>query len=365
MSESLVVRKVKLDPTASQEERLKSFCGASRFCFNAILAHTKDAYEQGEKINLTHYSLRAWWNRNKDRLAPWWSENSKEVYSNAALHVAQAYRNFFSGKGFPRFKKKGSKESFTIASGMYIKDRSHLHIPRIGKVHLLEPVDIEGRVTSITVSHKAGYWFASVLFHVDKDDTERFSVHDVIGVDLGIFHLMTLSTGEMIDNPLDIPRIRRKTQRLQRSVSKKKKGSKNRAKARERLARHLYRANRKKEAYLHEATTRIVRDNATIVLEDLNVSGMMKNHHLARSIGESNFFLIRQMITYKAHKYGRQVVLANRFYPSSKMCSGCKQVKAKLALSTRVFVCDNCGLAVDRDVNAAVNLKNLVAESTS
>jgi putative transposase len=186
----------------------------------------------------------------------------------------------------------------------------------------------------------------------------------VVGVDLGILALATFSDGTRIENPHALKRDLGKIKRLQRVVSRRQKGSANREKAVRQLARaHLRVANVRKDV-LHQVTSRLARTKSAVVLEDLNVSGMVKNHHLAQAIVDVGFYEFRRQMDYKGKWYGCQVILANRFYPSSKRCSQCGHIKAAMDLSERVYICDHCGLMIDRDLNAALNLEQLTTGSS-
>ena len=197
-----------------------------------------------------------------------------------------------------------------------------------------------------------------------KSPTRQTSYRPVVGVDLGILALATISDATRIENPHALKRDLGKIKRLQRVVSRRKKGSANREKAVRQLARaHLRVANVRKDA-LHQVTSRLARTKSAVVLEDLHVSGMVKNHHLAQAIEDVGFYEFRRQMVYKGQWYGCQVLLANRFYPSSKRCSQCGHIQATLDLGTRVYICDYCGLIIDRDLNAALNLEQLATGSS-
>ena len=352
---------VKLDPTPCQAQQLASHIGGARFCYNRLLDYADEQYKAGNKINLSGYGLRKIWNEHKDEWAPWWSQNSKETYSNAALNLGRAFADFFKKKkGHPRFKKKSLGGSYTITTGSFgIVDSRHIRIPKIGTVHVLEPLK-ETKVSSIVVRKKADGYYATLAY--EEEVAPKPKTGKTVGVDLGINALATLSTGEKITHTKPLERLERKRRRLARSVSRKKKGSANREKAKTKLARLQQKAASLRQDTLHKLTTRLITEFDVIVIEDLNVKGMMKNHRLARSITEASFYEFRRQLEYKTDWYGKKLVIADRWFPSTKTCSNCGNVQ-DMPLSKRVYECE-CGLIIDRDVNAALNLCS-IAESAS
>ena len=352
---------VKLDPTPCQAEQFASHIGGARFCYNKLLDYAQEQYKAGNKINLSGYGLRKLWNENKNEWAPWWSQNSKEAYSNAALNLGRAFADFFKKKkGRPKFKKKSLSNSYTIASGCFgIADGNHLKIPRIGKIHVLETLDVM-EVSSIVIRKKADGYYATLMYKIDIEP--KRATGKTVGVDLGVSSLATLPTGEKFAYPKKLSKLDRKYRKLARSVSRKKLGSANREKAKTKLARVQQKITNLRKDTLHKLTTKLVSEFDVIGIEDLNVSGMMKNHRLARSIAEASFYEFRRQLEYKTDWYGKELVIADRWFPSTKTCSNCGNIQ-DMPLSKRVYECE-CGLVIDRDVNAALNLCK-VAESAS
>ena len=371
--------KVALDPTPAQERRLASHAGGARFAFNAALAHVKGAMDAGEKPQWTYYSLLRWWNANKNAMAvdadgePWWPENSKEAYSYGVRSLASALSNWSKSRrgdrkgrkvGFPKFKAKGravSRFSYTTGSFGFVKgDPKALKLPRIGRVHCMEDVASrvgDGRVLRMAISQRAGRWFASLTVEREDKPVAKHPKGGAVGVDLGVKHLATLSDGTVIENSRYLQKSERKLKRAQRALSRKVKGSNRRAKARGKVARiHARVANQRLDA-MHKLTTRLAETFSDISIEDLHVAGMVKNHHLAKSISDAAFGEFRRQLEYKAARTGARLHVVNRWYRSSKTCSGCGRVKAKLSLSERTYTCDSCGLVLDRDLNAAINIK--------
>ena len=374
--------KVALDPTPAQERLMLSHAGAARFAYNAGLAHVKAALEAGEKPEWSYFSLINWWNANKDTLAvdadgvPWWRENSKEAANSGLRWLADGLSNWAKSRkgkrkgrrvGFPKFKAKDRETprfAYAISglrTGALIEgDPKALWLPRIGRVHCFENVAarVDGaKVLSIAISRRAGRWYAALTVERDDQAVKKIPKGGAVGVDLGIKALATLSDGTVIPNPHTLVTDEQRLKRAQKALSRKAKGSKRRAKARERVARiHNRIANRRSDT-LHKLTTMLAQTYSDISIEDLNVAGMVKNHHLAKAVSDASFFELRRMLEYKTAKTGAKLHVIDRWYPSSKTCSNCGSVKAKLSLNERTYKCEHCGLTIDRDLNAAINIQ--------
>ena len=370
--------KVALDPTPAQERRFLSHAGAARFAYNAALAHVKEAIEAGDKSEWSYYSLCKWWGDNRDALtidnsgAAWWRENSSEAYRRGLESLAKGLSNWAKSRkgtrkghrvGFPKFKSKGkTSPRFAYATGSFgliDGDPKALKLPRIGRVHCMEDVSArvgDGRVKRMTISQRAGRWFASLTVEREDKPTTRASKGGSVGVDLGIKTLATLSDGTVFENPRHLKKSEQKLKRAQRALSRKVPGSNRRNKARARVARlHAHVANQRQDA-LHKLTTHLASKYSEISIEDLNVAGMMKSHHLAKSVMDASFGVFRRQLEYKTARTGAQLHAIDRWYPSSKTCSQCGRVKTKLSLAERTYSCDSCGLVIDRDLNAAINI---------
>ena len=358
-----------------------SHAGAARFAYNAALAHVKAALEAGEKPEWSYFSLINWWNANKDTLAvdadgvPWWRENSKEAASSGLRALASALSNWSkSRKGkrkgrrveFPKFKSKDretprfSYSTSRPSDGALIKsDSKALWLPRIGRVHCMENVTarVDGaKVLNMTISRRGGRWYAALTVERDEPTVKQAPKGGAVGIDLGVKTLATLSDGTIVPNPHSLAADEQRLKRAQKALSRKTKGSKRRAKARERVARiHARIANRRSDA-LNKLTTRLAHAYSDICIEDLNVAGMVKNHHLAKAVQDASFYELRHQLEYKTAKTGARLHVIDRWYPSSKTCSNCGTVKAKLSLNERIYRCEHCGLVIDRDLNAAINL---------
>ena len=370
--------KVALDPSPAQERLLLSHAGAARFVYNAGLAHIKEALDAGEKPEWSLYSLRRWWNANKDALAVgedgviWWGENSKEAYSSGLEALAKGLSNWSKSRkgarkgrkvGFPKFKAKSkAAQRFaytTGAFGLIQGDPKALRLPKVGRVHCMENVAErvgDARVLRMTVSRRAGRWYASLTVERDTPVAVCAPKGGAVGVDLGVKTLATLSDGTVIENPRCLAASERRLKRAQKALSRKTRGSNRRAKARAKVARlHAHVANQRLDA-MHKATTWLASTFSEICIEDLNAAGMVKNHRLTKAIMDASFGEFRRQLEYKTARTGAALRVIDRWYPSSKTCSACGTVKAKLSLSERVYHCDACGLSIDRDLNAAINI---------
>ena len=371
--------KVALDPTPAQERMLLSHAGAARFAYNAALAHVKESLDAGEKPEWSFYSLRKWWHANKDSLAvsddgvTWWQENSTEAYSYGVESLAKGLSSWSKSRkgtrkgrkvGFPKFKSKARetpKFAYRAGSfGLVKNDPKALKLPRIGRVHCMEDVSArvgDARVLRMTISQRAGRWFASLTIEREDEPVKPAPKGSSVGVDLGIKTLATLSDGTVIENPQHLKKSEQKLKRAQRALSRKMPGSNRRAKAKASVARiHAHVANQRNDS-LHKLTTYLASEYSEISIEDLNVLGMAKNHNLAKSVIDASFGEFRRQLEYKTERTGARLNIVDRWYPSSKTCSRCGRVKAKLSLSERTYRCEHCGLVIDRDLNAAINIK--------
>ena len=371
--------KVRLDPTPRQVRLLCSHAGAARFAYNGGLAHVKDMLENGEPPEWSHYALLRWWNANKDTLAVnpvtgvvWWSQNSKEAYSMALRDLARGLLNWSKSRkgkrkgrrvGFPRFKSKNTAMRFAYSTGFTAPTASDpygLKLPRIGRVHCMENVykRVDGaRLVRVSVSRRAGCWYASLTVEREQPSSPTHTwKRGAVGVDLGVKHLATLSDGTVIPNPRALNTRLKALRKAQQALSRKTKGSARREKAKERVARLHARVTDARMDAINKATTMIAHTYSIVCIEDLNVAGMVKNHSLARSVSDASLGEFRRQLEYKTMRTGTVLRVVDRWYPSSKTCSNCGTVKAKLSLSERVYCCDVCGFSIDRDLNAAINL---------
>ncbi|MBW4499678.1 MAG: transposase [Scytonema hyalinum WJT4-NPBG1] len=351
--------KTKLKLTASQKELMAKHAGIARFTYNWGLAAWNDLYKDGFKPN--KYLLKKFFNNHVKPELPWIKEKGvcQKITQYAFDHLGTAFENFFKKRGErPTFKKKAKHDSFTIdASGKPIPvGGTSVKLPTIGSLKTYEGLP-HTTTTKITISRTADDWFIAFAYEVDCQPSVKFV--DVVGVDLGIKSLATLSTGEMFENPKTYKKQLRKLRRLSKAHSRKVNGSKNKHKSKIKLAKHHAKVANIRKDTLHKITNYLCKKHAIIVVEDLNVSGMIKNDKLAQAIADCGFHEFRRQLEYKCEKFGSKLIVADQWYPSSKTCSCCGYKKDKLFLSERTFICERCNSVFDRDLNAAINLSRL------
>lgn len=368
--------KVEIDPNNVQRTLLLKSVGVARFAYNWGLNEKKKAFALKTKVP-KRMELSRCLNAVKRSEFPWMLEVSKWALQSALQDLDNAFERFFrrckakkdglyTGKvGFPGFKsKRRGIKAFRMHSRIKV-GTSYVQLPRLGKIRLKEHgyVPTEGvKLLSATVSEKAGRWFVSVNVEQEVPDIVAKPTA-IVGVDLGIKTLATVSDGTTFTNPKALGSRLKKLKRLSRAVSRKQKGSNNRKKAVRRLARlHRKIANIRKDT-LHKITTHLTKTKSCIGIEDLNVSGMMKNRTLARSLSDLGLYEFRRQLEYKAKWYGCGIAVADRFFPSSKKCHVCGRINDQLTLADRTWQC-RCGAVHDRDFNASKNLEAVAVGST-
>lgn len=365
----LLAHKITLDPTLSQERYFRKACGIARFSYNWALNQWKKHYAEGKKVS--EMDLRRELNSIKSEDFPWMSEVTKSAPQQAIKNLGLAFKRFFRKKArYPRFKSKyDGRDSFRTDNGPLVKGMDALKVrerkvllPRIGWVRMREPLRFEGQVKSAVVSRRADHWFISISVEVQEHPNSSLKSHgEAVGVDLGVTSLATISDGTVVEGPKAQKSLLGKLRSTNKSLSRKEKGSQNRFKARARLSRLHYRISNVRLDALHKLTTGLALNHDVIVIEDLYVSGMVKNRRLSRSIMDQGFHEFRRQLEYKAKMYGSEVIVADRFYPSTKTCSRCGTIH-DMGLGKRTMSC-GCGLVIDRDLNAAINLKKLAGSS--
>ncbi|MDQ1294545.1 MAG: putative transposase [Actinomycetota bacterium] len=395
---TLLAYRFALDPTPRQERALRAHTGAARVAFNWGLARVMAVRHQRAaeatygiseadltpSISWSLYSLRKDWNAAKNEVAPWWAECSKEAFNTGLDQLARALKNWTDSRtgkrkgkpvGFPRFRsKRKARPSTRFTTGAIRCEPTHAVLPRIGRVKLHERADLgDARILSATVRFERGRWF--VAFTVEQNVTRPAPTRpDVaVGVDLGIKTLAVAATDTdetfEVPNPRHLGKSLRKVRRLSRAVSRRQGPDRRTGQLpsnRWRRAdaarnRALGRVTDQRKDALHKLTTGLVSTYGTVVVEDLHVAGMVRNRRLARHVQDASFAEIRRQLAYKTAWRGSTLIVADRWFASSKTCSACGAVKAKLALSERVWTCTTCGTVLERDVNAAVNLARLAA----
>lgn len=365
----LIAHKIALDLNNVQATHLARAAGVARFAYNWALAEWQRQYEacklDASLPKPSEMALRRQLNALKREQFPWMLEVTKCAPQLAIKQLGSAFKNFFAKRAkYPNFRRKGVHDRFSLSNDQFAVDGARLRIPNLGWVRMREPLRFTGKLMSATVSRVADRWFVSITVDVESIPMTQAKNQGAVGVDLGISALATLSTGEAITGPKAHKALMGRLQRLSRSLSRKVKGSANRRRAKAKLGRlHSRISNIRKDA-LHQLTTDLTCRFHTIGIEDLNVRGMVKNRHLSRAVSDMGFFEFRRQLEYKAAQRGGQIVVADRWYPSSKTCSACGHNLGELALSVREWTCPACATIHDRDVNAAMNLKNLAVSST-
>jgi putative transposase len=364
-----------LDPTKRQRTNLARHAGCARFAYNWGLARRIELYRHGG-LSTNAIELHRELNRLKPIEYRWMYDVSKCAPQEALRDLDAAYRRYFMAKGsrksgfqrvgFPRFKKKGqARDSFRLTGLISASDRS-VKLPRLGRLRTKESVfKLRGRITAATVSREADRWFVSLRVYVNVGN-EAARSGPAVGIDLGITHFAVISDEtDPVSGPSPLEAGIRKQRRLAKRLCRKQLGSANRRKAGLRLARHYRRVASVRRDFLHKLSTRLTKTKAIIVVESLNIAGMLKNRPLARRIADAGWGAFRRQLEYKSVRYGCRIIQAPLFFPSSKTCSACGGLKATLDLSERTFCCEHCGLSIDRDRNAAHNLARIVAVSST
>ncbi|WP_202224772.1 RNA-guided endonuclease TnpB family protein [Okeania sp. KiyG1] len=352
--------KFRFYPTPEQESLLRRTLGCVRLVYNkALAARTQAWYERQERVGYKQTSaMLTNWKKQED--LDFLTEVSSVTLQQGLRHLQAAFTNFFGGRAkYPNFKKKrnGGSAEFTKSAFKW-KD---------GQVYLAkcaEPLPIRWSrqlpqncvPSTITVKlDPSGRWSISLRVN-DTRDLRLNPTNKQVGIDLGITNLLTTSDGEKIANPKKLNKLHKKLRLAQKSLSRKTKGSNNYQKARLKVARIHAKIKDSREDYTHKLTTQLIRENQTIVVEDLAVKNMVKNHKLARAISDANWGEVVRQLEYKAEWYGRELIKIDRYFPSSKRCSICGHVVEKLPLNIRQWDCPECGSHHDRDINAAINI---------
>ena len=366
----LISHKIQLSPNNKQATYFAKAAGVARFAYNWGQIKWKEQYNKHKENKAnpmpSQLSLRRHLNSIKKEQFPWMLEVTKNAPQMALIYLGKSFNNFFRGTAkYPKFHKKGIHDSFSLTNDQFAINNSKIRIPHIGWVNMRESLRFFGKIMSATITRVADKWFVSVTVEIQENPhLQKAKNQGAVGVDLGVSNLATLSTGEYIPGVKSHKLLLTKLRRLSRSLSRKQKGSNNRNKARIKITKLHFRIKNLRLDCLHKLTTRLTSCFHTIGIEDLNVKGMLKNHKLARAIADMGFYEFRRQLEYKANWRGGVVVIADRFFPSSKLCSDCDHKVEKMPLSIRKWSCDNCKSNHDRDINAAINLKNYAVSST-
>jgi len=347
--------KIQLEPNNIQATFFEQCAGTSRFVWNHALCEWDLWYKNGMKPN--GRELKKAFNSYRKKLFPWTSETHRDAYSQPFENLNQAFSRFFKGSAkYPKFKKKGVKDSFYVSNDKLKIKEDCVRLPKIGWIRLTESLRFKGRVLSAVVSKTAGKWFIAINVEIDIPTTERKPI-SVVGIDLGLNVFAALSTGETFTAPKPYKHLAKRVRLLSKSMSRKVKGSNNWRKSVTQLSKlHARIANIRKD-FIHKLTTKLVKEHSKICIEDLYVKGMVRNRNLAKSILDASWSELRRQLEYKCKLSDVELVVADRWFPSTKLCMRCGQTH-KMPLHKRTFKCDCNGLAIDRDIHAAQNLRD-------
>jgi putative transposase len=349
--------KYRIYPTSEQETLLAKSFGCARWFWNYALNLCQETYKNTGK-GLTRGYIQGLLPALKKEYE-WLSEPYSQCLQVVALNLSTAYKNFFDKRAMlPKFKSKHGRQSISYPQNVKF-DGDKINLPKIGLVHCQRHRDFEGAIKTVTVSRNPdGKHFVSVLVDDGKANPELVPVDKAIGIDVGLTHFAITSDVSKFDNPRFFIKHQRNLKRKQQKLSKKKKGSQNRKKARLAVAKVHSKIARCREDFLHKLSRKIVNENQVIAVENLNIKGMVKNHNLAKAISDVGWGMFCTMLKYKAESEGRQYIEIDRWFPSSKTCHVCLNRVDNLSLDVRAWTCKHCGTHHDRDVNAAINIRN-------
>ncbi|AAX92317.1 mobile element protein [Staphylococcus phage Twort] len=366
----MITKKVRLKPTKQQELKLRKSADIARFIYNWTLAKQQENYKQGNKFIQDSVLRKEITQLKKTEEFRWLNEVSNNIPKQAVKDACNAYKRFFKKQsGFPKFKsKKKTRPSFyNDTQKLKVKEKSVL-LEKVGWVRTSEQLPVGTKYYNPRITFDGKYWYISVS--IEEENKYEELTNESLGIDLGIKELAVCSDGSIYENinkTIRVKKLEKRLRRLQRKVSRKYQNNKegstfvktcNIIKLEKQIKLLQRRLSNIRKNYLHQTTTSIVKTKPRrIVIEDLNVSGMMKNRHLAKAIQKQGFYEFRKQLEYKCGRKGIELVIADRFFPSSKTCSNCGNIHKNLKLSDRIFKCD-CGFSIDRDLNASINLAN-------
>ena len=366
----MITKKVRIKPTKKQEKQLYKSSGTARFIYNWVLGKQQENYKLGNKFIPDSVLRKEITQLKKTEEFNWLTEVSNNIPKQAVKDACNAYKRFFKGQAkFPKFKsrKKTRPSFYNDTQKLKVKEKLVL-LEKIGWVKTSEQLPTDTKYYNPRITFDGKYWYISVS--VEKEEKYEELTNESLGIDLGIKELAICSDGTIygnINKTVKVKKLEKRLRRLQRKVSRKYQNNKegstfvktcNIIKLEKEIKILQRRLSNIRKNHLHQTTSSIVKTKPRrIVIEDLNVSGMMKNRHLAKAIQKQGFYEFRRQLEYKTKNKGIELVIANRFFPSSKTCSNCGTINKDLKLSDRVFNCE-CGFSIDRDLNASINLAN-------
>jgi putative transposase len=349
--------KVRLYPTVEQEHLLACQFGCARWAWNWALESTQKRYKETGK-GMTFFQMIPLFPPLKKE-HEWLHDAYSQVLQASLRNLSASFQNFFEKRArYPRFKSKHGKQSIQYPQNVKIVG-SKIHFPKVGDIESVIHREIVGRIKTVTVSkNPCGHYYASILTDDDILDMPISTDGKAIGVDVGLTHLAITSDGSKFDNPHFIAKSEKNLKRKQQSLSRKKKGSKSRNKARLLVARVHERIKNQRRDYLHKVSRRVVDENQVIITEDLNVKGITANHNLAKAVSDVGWGTLTAFLKYKAERDGKAFIKVSRWFPSSKVCSKCGYQIGKMPLDVRSWTCPSCNTHHDRDINAARNIRD-------
>lgn len=356
----ILAHKIKLYPNKPQTVALNKACGCARFAYNWGLVKWKEYYEKSkvdESLPKPNSNLiKKEFNRVKEKEFPWIYDSPKDANQQAFSNLGNAFSKFFKGgPGYPRLKKKGNKDSFYLSNDKFKLLEGKIKVPLIGNIELAENLRFHGGVKSATISRTADEWFVSISVEMADEDAKKQRVgNGAVGIDFGVKNVLVDSNGTKINSPKPLKKYLKRLKRQQRILSRRKKGSKNREKQRNKVSKIHKKIADSRLDFIHKTTSKYCSENQTIIVEDLTVNGWAKmfgKNAIDNSVGE--YF---RQLDYKKLIYNNTLHRINKWYPSSKTCYSCKNVKDRIFLDERTYDCHVCGYMEDRDINAAKNI---------
>ncbi len=349
--------RIRIYPTKQQAQALAVQFGCARWVWNDALATIQEIYRStGKGLNYHAMAIRL---PALKQEFEWLKGADSQALQQSLQNLARAFENFFAKRGrYPRFKSKHSRQSIQYPQRVKLNG-SRIYLPKVGWTRCIMHRDIIGKLKTVTISRNAcGQFYASILTDNEIPMPDVVSEGRAIGVDMGLTHLVVTSDGSKFDNPRHLRKAQRNLKRKQQSLSRKKKGSSRRNKARQLVARAYERVTCARKDYLHKLSRRIVNENQVITVEDLHVKGLLKNRNVSRSISDAGWGMLTRFLEYKAIRGGKAFVKCGRWFPSSKACCECGSRSEEMPLDTRTWTCSHCGARHDRDINAAINIRD-------
>lgn len=357
-----IAHKIEIKPNNKQKTYLNKCFGVSRFAYNWALAEWQKKYSAGQKTNAL--SLKKEFNSIKKDQYPWTKEVTKWACQQPFINLQKAFDRFFKKKSaYPKFKKKGKRDSFYTSCESIKVEVNYLKLPLLkSKIKMTESLRFTDEINSVVFSKRADRYFASFQMEIENPKPVNIPNRSV-GVDIGVKSLFVTSDGHEILSVKPLKTKLRKIKRYSRQLNKKVKGSKNARKMKTKLSRLHLRVFNQRSDVLHKFTTFLCKNYKIISIENLTTSNMIKNHKLAQAISDIGIGEFKRQLEYKSKLYANTINLVDRFYPSSKLCSQCGSKKEDLRLSDRVYICSICNLVINRDYNASLNINKTVGEA--